>query len=384
LAGIEKIAYIKGKYFMRLDDLVRETTQEILDAIRLVEGERQRIQREKDAADERIKHLGTEIPCNRTLVGEKKHRIRDLEDKVRELNVQIEELERKKQDLYERWEERTGELTEEKKAISSIEGKIESIQREISKENQNKTHADNELKKIEDEKYRHEDGLKKAYINAFASYLKQTNQTLNESFHKGSERKSYTLAAENLKKMRHENRDVADLCEAREEWIKILRTASVAAVKLTGESELKRIEAEIEKRFPGALHADASNPINSAEASLYFYVDDEEGGSNEGIIFLPFFREHWLSLNGGNKTVSDNIFSYFLWWISSECKADSKEVKFDCFGNFVVMMFKLGLGEFYGKNHIIMEMPGGCSTTFILAKIPNEIYKAMTYEKANS
>lgn len=369
---------------MRLDDIIRESTQEILDAVRLVEKEKTRFQQMKDAADERIKRYSTDIPSDRTLLGDKKHRIRDLEEKVRELNGQIEELERKKQDLYDRWTERNKELEDEKKAIGIIETKIDGIQREISRENQGKTHADNEINKIENERIRHEGKLTLAYINAFSSYVMQTNQALTEFFRESSEKISFIHAAENLKKMRHEDKETAELCEAREEWIKILRTASVPAVKTTGESELRRIEAEIDKKFPGALKSEASKSLSSSESYLYYFIDDEDAGTNEGIIFIPFLKKDWMLLTTEDKSISNRVFAYFLWWISRESKVDPQEVHFDCRGEFVVMAFKFGLGDLYGKNHVIMDLPGNTSVTFILSEIPNEIYRAMTYEKITS
>ena len=119
------------------------------------------------------------------------------------------------------------------------------IYREIARDLKIKTDEDKKAsfifnKMLIDEK--NENNLNKLKNESFLKYLNEINHELNNFLEKASKRQEYKKTFKKLEKERHSNPKIAELCESRDEWKKILKSVVVPSVKLTAEKSLKNIE----------------------------------------------------------------------------------------------------------------------------------------------
>ena len=364
---------------MTLQDLIRKETQEVNDVIKLIEEKRTSLISERNAAEERIKRTGSLISEQNKIQSEKKKEIEGVATKLKEINTQLEELEKRKRLLLDQYNEFKVNEVEAKGSLSQIEQDSIKSQRQINNEKKSIAQIDYLIEEKEKERNRNDEKLRLAHVFAFKSFLKNSNSLIEEYFKMITSRKTIIEAAENFKKKRHEDIHVADLCDQRDEWKKILKTTIVPGVKEAANKALKSIEVEIDKMFPGALETENSSSENNPTTELYYYEDDEET-----IIFFPFLEKQWKSMEQGNKDNSVETFGRFIELITKESKLSHNDAHFKCENDMVQLVSKSGLGNLKGKNDITFSIVGKDNMTFILSQIPDEVYKSLNYEEATT
>ena len=364
---------------MTLQDYIREATHEINDAIKLIDQKRATLINERTGAEETIKRTGSLISEQHKMQNDRKKEIEGVDSNLKEINKQLDELERQKRLLLEQYNEFKVNIDEAKSSLAQIEQESINAQRQINSEKKSIEQFDYQIEEIEKQRNRHDQRFRLAHVSAFKSFLKNGNSIIEEYFKRITSRKTIVEAAERLNKKRHEDTHVADLCEARDEWKKILKTVIVPGVKEAGNKELKIIEAEINKMFPGALEIDTSKNENNPTTELYYHEDDEET-----IIFFPFLEEQWKSMEKGNNDSSVETLVRFIELITKESKLRFNDAHLKCENDMVQLVSKSGLGNLKDKNDLTFSIVGKDNLTFILSPIPDEVYKSLNYEDATS
>jgi DNA repair exonuclease SbcCD ATPase subunit len=364
---------------MTLQDYIREKTQEINDDIKLIEEEKTSKICEKNAVEERIKRTGSLISEQHKKQSEKKKEIEGITTKLKEINTQLEEIERQKRLLLEKYDEIKANEDEAKDSISKLEQDLIKAQRQINSEKNSIAQIEYLIEEKEKDRNRNDKKLRLAHVSAFKSFLENSNSLIEEYFKRITSRKTIIETAENFRKKRHEDTHVADLCEQRDEWKKILKTTFVPGVKEAANKALKTIEVEIDKMFPGALEEENSSIENNPTTELYYHEDDEET-----IIFFPFLEKQWKSMELGNKDNSVETFGRFIELIIKETKLSYNDAHLKCENDMVQLVSKFGLGNLKGKNDITFSIVGKDNMTFILSRIPDEVYKSLNYEEATT
>lgn len=365
---------------MTLQDYIRDATREINDAIKLIDKKRESLINERLGAEGTIKRIGSVISEQHKTQNEKKKEVHGIDIRLVEINKQIDEIEKQKRLLLEQLNEFKGNLDQAKSSLAQVEQESINSQRQINSEKKSIQQFDNRIEEIETERNRYAQRFRLAHVSAFKLFLKNGNTLIEEYFKRITSRKTILEAAQQLNKKRHEDTHVADLCDARDKWKKILKTAIVPSVKEAGDKALKSIEVEINKMFPGALEEiDSTKKENNPTTELYFH-EDEEGT----VIFFPFLKEQWKAMEKGNKDVSVETFARFIELITTESKLRYSDAYLKCENDMVQMVCQSGLGNLKNKNDITFSIIGKDSVTFILSPIPDEVYKSLNYEDATS
>ena len=196
---------------MTLQDIVRQQTHEIRDALSLIERTYNDLLGQKGAAEDRLKRVLTEVSQHRARETERKRIVAEWEPKVAEIQQKLDEIERQRAELLERLFEKREEKDKAesllKEARSATEKALETIARaRDSIETTTKT-----LGAKEQEKAREQRRLRDAYVRSIDSYLSQLSRRIDQSFVGQEERQRRMAAIEAFKKARHEDRQIGDL-----------------------------------------------------------------------------------------------------------------------------------------------------------------------------
>ena len=364
---------------MTLQDYIRKETIEVNDVIKLIEEKRSSLISDRKAAEERKKRTGTLISEKHKIQNDTKKKIEVFDQKLKEINTELNEVERRRGSLLEQLNELNGNKDAAKNSLSQIEQESNKAQKDIFNEDKSIERFDKQIDEKEKERSRFDERIRWAHVSAFKSFLKDSNSLLEQYFKRITSRKANFDAAERLRNKRHVDKCVGDLCDARDEWNKIVKTASVPGVKAAANNELKRIEIEIEKMFPGALEIENSASENNPTTELYYHENEEET-----ILFFPFLEKQWNSMEQGNIDNSIYTFGRFIELIIKESKFSYNDAHLKCENDMVQLVSKFGLGNLKGKNDLTFSIIGKDNMTFILSRIPDEVYKSLNYEEATT
>jgi len=362
---------------MNLQDYIRSNTQETSDVLRKM-GERQaELVSERKAAEERIKRIGTEITRQQDARVEKRHKIAGVEQRLGDVNRELDEIEKKRSALLGEVTLLQNAILESKEFFVELDRADNEFQREINGENTAIQRTDQKIDALEADRQRHESRFREAQLKAFKAFLKDVNGLIGETYGNATARRASIESRERLRRSRHEDREVGDLCDARDEWRRILKSVGVPSVAQAAEIELRRIESEIERRFPGAMELESMKSNGQQITELYFHAGDDWT-----MVYLPFSEEDWRSaaIETGPST---ETFMYFVWWLSGKMKVGFDDVVVKCENGLVVLCSKVGLGDLKGVNDMVFSIPGDNGITFILSQIPYEVKKAIDNENLN-
>ncbi len=373
---------------MSLQDIVRQQTHHIRDAMDQIDKNLVELLGEKRAAEERLKRAGTEITKHRERETERKRRLREADLKVTESQRVVEELDREWQELERRRSEAHTRLMKEreekdetKRLLREAQEATEKAQRDHQKERSSIRKIDTEAEEAEDNKARQQEHLWEALEASLDIHLQELAATIEQVFENEKERQERLAAFEDFKKARHEERKIGDLCDQRDELRKLVNTATVPGVKEMLQDSLRRIEDELEKRYPGALGLVSPPPDRGHVEELHYY----RGDSGKAVFLLPITQSAWEAVESGDRGAAATVAVRLIWDIIRGLGLTKENGEFIFDGRRCIFSSKLDVEhvtELYEGFKV--SLPGAVTLDVVLSPLLAEIEEAVIYEAVRS
>lgn len=361
---------------MTLMELVRENTFQIRDDISKLEQLKQEKISDLNSTNERIKRCGSDISSNNRQLEERKTRFTAIEQRESSLLKEIDDLETRRQQLLTDLLNCRQDVDSARKILEDAKIQRSQAQRSFAEENKKIESLRRDLKDLEADYEKHKKRLGAIHIQALRKYLQNLENSIQQEFQEQANRKDSLIALQDLRKLRHEKRDIGDLCDARDELRKVLKGVMVPAVKTTIQTELDKIEIQIEKLFPGALSVEMITKDSDFIEEIYYCVD-HKGRLH---LFLPVSVEIWESLELGKQTVKERAAAHLFFSIARGINFEAGKVKYCCKHNFIVLISEYSDNFFLQKGDLSIGLPGGGTFSFIPSLLPDEIQESLNEE----
>lgn len=274
---------------MTIEEFIRKNTQSHRDIINGINTELTRSESQRSAAEERFKRAGTEISKLHSDEGEKKQALRIASDKVIDAQRALEEIEQKRQEALET----LIRYQEDQKSFSMSLGESQSATEialnEIKKEQKSRQEADQRINKYRKELEDKKGELSLKMIEALEQYLKLQSEIVLDAFSSQEQYQIKIQKIEAFKKARHADPEIAKLWEQREEFKKFIETSSVPGVKDMLQESLRKLETQLEKKYPNSLSLPEVAPKNNRIEELLFYCNKD----GKAVLLLPFSIADW-------------------------------------------------------------------------------------------
>lgn len=363
---------------MNLIDIVRDQTRQIQDLLRGTEKEVEERIRNQVAAEESDRKLRQEAAELQPVVSERERTFRESQLKVQEIERQIAELQAR---LRERQKERERAEAEHTAAQGDAADRLRKAARARKEAEDWERQATEARERAE--KYQRR--LLEERRAAVQKYLGALWTQLLDDERKAASSAEARAALDGLNRARHDDPQVAELWEARLEWLRIAQSAGPPRVRETARAELKRIEDDLESRFPGALKVSSAGPLEELE-EVYFYhraTDD----SCRLLLCIP--AEVCGSLDAGVSTAPEDLGTRIVWAFARGIEKKGNHPgawrsRFHVKDGYLVMTVEGRPEDMKNQEPITVLLAGGGRVVFMLCELLPEIRGAMDDESTNS
>jgi hypothetical protein len=223
--------------------------------------------------------------------------------------------------------------------------------------------------------------LSRAHRDAFRRYTADLQAALAEFASQQEGRQAKLARLQKLRDARHNDPVVGNLCEAREELRRLLKTTRVPTVKDALQSQLTGIEAKLDKLFPGALEADTTGAANSEEIQELFFAQDENHLHTR--IFLPFDKAVWESIRSGTDGMAETTASHVAWTFAKELGLNSEDAGFGLLAECGIVILRVPFDDKLSEKDIVVKLPEVGSVTFMFSPLPEPVQKAIGDDHEN-
>jgi hypothetical protein len=343
---------------MTFTEILRMQTRETRDAFKLCTDTIKRTGRQHKSELIRIEILQRDIE-------QKNFRLEQINNQVNNIQNQIEDLLNQQQslqnELYNLEEERLM-IYKEKHTAHNISEKLQhKIQQLVNEKLQ--------IKKKQISKQR--DAIR-FYIEGLEGRLVDRVTTQERI----SER---VMSQKKFEKARHEDPEVMRLWEERLELKNLLEMARVSTIRGQLTNQIKKIEREIDSRFPGVLQRETNYDNNLQTEEIFFFSN----GSNKLYILLPITPKKWMSLQTGIIDVQASSTLRLIWAIAGSLGLNGKNARIYNFCEFFTLEISKDLFESSEHTNISMPLPGNGEVSFVLSKLPKNIMEAIRHEDSH-
>lgn len=364
---------------LMISDIIRDHTRALSDALTNTSIERQRLLTQLKSADERLKRASTEIARGRTLEGERKRIVSEAEARVQELQQQFDEIEERRRQVLERLLEKSEEmqsaeglLREARQGVESAVAATRDAAREREEASRRLTDVDRGIESYKEKQ-------KAAFRESLDVFLAGSARRIEEVFAGQEERTRRAAAAESFRRARHEIPEIGDLCDQRDQFLELVRYASVPAVKEALTRELQRVEAALEAQYPGALTVEASGVLPTNIEELYYFPSVE----GTGCVILPISENTWRAIEDGNTGAAETRAMKLIWEMISGVGIRSTDGEFRCEDGLCTFVARSltadDLGTLEGFN---LRVQGSPALSVKLCPLPRDIYEGLFYERS--
>jgi len=360
---------------MTLQDIVRDHTREIMDAVNFVGRRRTDLLGELASAEERLKRASSEITRNRTLEGERKRHVSEVERKVQDIQQKLEEIERQRTELLDRLLEVRAQKEEEERLLVEAKRTTEKAQALIKDAQDTRASAGRKLRDVDEERTRFESRLGDAYRRSLDLYLTETSKRIDQAFAGQEERERRLAALEAFKQARHEDPRIGDLCDQRDQFRQLLEMATVPGVNEAMQAALTRIEGELQDRYPGSIALEDTVPDLGLIEELYYFSDDE----GKGCILLPLSEADWRAVASGNPVKSATRAARLIWDMIQGTTLKPSDGEFCLRGKFCLFVANCSAEELAALDGFNLSTSESTSLTFRFSSMPPEIQEALSH-----
>ena len=363
---------------MNLIDIVRDQTRQIQDILKETEKELEEHIRNHVAAVEHDRKFTQEAAEWQPVVSERERTLRDSQLKVQEIQRQIAELQAR---LRERQKESERADADYTKAKDSADDRL----REATRARKEAEHWYQKATQARERTENYQRRLQEERRQAVPKHLTAMWTQLLHAALKAASSADAHAALERLNRARHDDPQVAELWEERLEWLRIAQSTSPPRVRATAKDELKRIEDDLEKRYPGALKAASTGPLEEIE-EVYFYHRATED-SCKLLLCIP--ADVCANLDAGISTQSEDLAARIVWAFARgiQKKSEHREAarsRFHVKDGHLVMTVDGAPEDMKNHETITVHFADGGSAVFMLCELPPEIRGAMHDEGTNS
>ncbi len=365
---------------MTLQDVARQQTQDIRDSLIQIDRRRAVLMSERSSAEDRRKRASTEVTRQQAIEEERKRLVAKMDNEVQELQQQLDEIDRQRTELIgrflEKQDEKGGAEHHSKEARQATE-RARLIVHEAKAANDK---ADKELKEIQSEKSRYESRLREAYVRSLDIYLSELSERIEQTLAGQEERQRRLEASEAFKTARHEDREIGDLCDQRDQFRQLIEMASVPGVKVTLGMALQKIEEELQRRYPGALSIEDTVQELVLNEALHYYKD--RGGKTS--IILPISELDWTGIEKGEKGARTTTAMRLVWSMVKEGGLKKVDGEFHIQDGRCIFASNFSEDEMAALEGFSLSVPPSPALIFRFCPLPLEIEEALVYEATNS
>lgn len=361
---------------MTLDEIVRGQTRDVRDALEKIEARYSDLLQQKNAADDRLKRAFTEIKHQRTLENERRRLLVEIEGRIHEIQQRVDEIERQRQELIERLMERRDEKEKAEKLLRDVIQTAETEQHTVREARSTIDTVARTLDDVEKDKEHSKGLLRSASINSLDIYLAELSRRLDQAYASEEERQRRQAALEAFKRARHEDREIADLCDQRDQYRDLAGRATVPGVKATLQEALDKVEEELQRRYPGALSLQDTVPEVGSIAQLPYLTDADEAV----IVFLPIAESVWRAVENGEVVPATNRAMQFVWSLIEGLGLKPSYGEFRSDRGRIVFRLDAKCCDLGALTTATFSMQTPKGITFALSPVPAEVKEAVAYE----
>jgi hypothetical protein len=293
---------------MSLQDLLREHTVAARDACGSADRRWRELRAARAAAEDKFKRLSTEIASQHLQDRDCKRTVSAREQDALEIREALEALERERTRLNDALMAALARQDDAEKGLRAARGATELAEANLSEARDQANRLDRDIQAANEERLRlmlQKRGSERA---ALFEYLGSVAARLNHALSGESERSRRVAAQNSLKAARHSDPLVGDLCDQRDQYREFLKMATVPGVRDTVQAALGNIDAELERRFPGAAaNVDALEP--SPVEDLYYFRES----SGSSAVILPIDADTWHAIALGQITPVTTAAARLAW-----------------------------------------------------------------------
>lgn len=361
---------------MTLQEIVRQQTQEPLDALSLLERKRVELLSGRAAGKNRLKQTASNIKGLRAREDERKRQVSDVDRKIAELHSKLEEIDRQRSELIDRLLETQGERTKAESSLGEARHDIEKAQSNIRAAREAEEAARKELEKLVEERNRHQGRLREGYLAALDRFLEVSAKRIENAFVSQEERQRTLAAAEAFRKARHEDPKIGDLCDQRDQFSELLKKATVPGVRLTLEGALREIEKTLDALYPGAVVLGEQTPEPSFIEELHYFVDSRDRVS----IVLPVGEAVWNAIGEGRQVPAGERTVKLLWSFVTGSGLKPSDGQFIMESGRCIFATEFTPDVVSALAPFALPLPGSGILEFIFSPVPAPIQEVLNSE----
>lgn len=348
---------------LTIQDILRECTAEIHEAIRNCEENIARATRDIEDARLRVESSSSSLSVQQSQIRAQQRRASQLEAELEGLRKQ---LEAKKSELAAARED----IQRNEATASRLRRDGRSIQEQVE-------NTDKQLVERQQEKERLAQRLSESYREALRRYVVELQKQILQLSSEQNVRIAKLTAFNALKAARHENTQIADLLDARDEWKRMLKGAGVPTVREAARRELETIERKLNEAFPGALEAEEG--VGSAEdiVELFFRHSEEK---NRTWLFIPVDALLWNSLEHDCTNPQNSWVMQLAWALRKNLDLQWDDTRFEMLPNDKAVILNTPFVPSIAKQDLSVALGTSVSVTFIFAPLPTVIEESFVHE----
>ncbi len=364
---------------MTLEEIVRQKTLEIKDALSLVERSLGEAVEKKAVAEDRVRRAAGEIKSHREQLQEARRQMTEAETRVEDVRAQLEELDRQRATLSEQLltaMQSRQELETGLKGEQAAERRLDDERRDAFEATRR---LQNELEQQEENRTRHLAALRRAYVQAFSDYLVHLAGGVTEALSEEETRQRRIAEADAFKRRRHQDPEIGDLCDQRDQYLGLLAMATVPRVKEEMQRLLSGVEESLRQLCPGALDLGDVAPIGGFVADLYCLRSSQDRLS----IVLPVDAACWRQMRDGvaNPTVTASV--RLVYALAKGLGLKPGDAEFDLRQGWCVLHAELDEEEASILTATPLPVPGFEALQLRFSRLPSEIEEAILHEAAD-
>jgi DNA repair exonuclease SbcCD ATPase subunit len=354
---------------MGLNEILREQTEEIRDALAEIETRRKELLGRRGALEYQSKR-GNDERSRARAVAEKQTQIASkLEREEADLAASLEEIERERTTLQNRLAELRATKENVTTLLNDAKRKVQDSTSSAGVLETSRIEVSQRLQLMAEERARLRFRLRDIVPRAFERHLGELARRVEKALSERERRGQHRAASDAARAAREADPGVADLWHQREQLQGLIATAAVPAVRASLEASLESVETEIRARFPHALDGPETSDDTTTVEELHHLID----GDRRFSLFVPVTREVWDAIEAGDAGSASSHAMRLLWSIVTATRPVSTGGHFHQTDLGCVYSGRLptGTATLPAEIPLDLEEPGGL--TFRLTSIPTDI-----------
>jgi len=365
---------------MTLEEIVRERTFSIRDAVDQIAARCLNLQNEIIAAEDSRKRSYTEITKQRTLETERRRLMEEAGSKVAEAQTELEGIERQRSEAVDRLLERQAARDDATKRLKEAQRLFEEAQERTKDSRERIDGANRELAEKEKERGDYNSQLRNCLMQSVECYLAELAKRIEHAYLAQEDRQKRLAAASEFKKARHEKLEIGDLCDQLDQLRILVSMATVPPVREMLQSSIKSIEDQLETLYPGALKIEQPLGELGLIEDLHYYPD----ANGKAVFLLPIERSAWEKIESGAACREAGEAFQLLWSMAKELQLKPADGRFDLQRGWCVFSSDYDPDDVMLLEGFDLPLPGAGSLRFRLSPVPPEIREALTHANSNT